>query len=219
MDEILSRAGSASSPDPTGQRLVSIVFANPSSPVWRDLTTNRAFLDDRSGNKWDLFFAGMSGYHWMEGERFAVKLRDSTWPEQSWSRYHNPGIFRDVEHAVVNGHRMALAGANNYDQNPWTYSGGTDLVSFLAYNGQPDWLSLVSVRLDRPGVTSWSEHLERLPRGYGIGRRIRSIVNWRLENPAPVAQGEVQGFHSPKPLTGRPNVWSGESSAMRPSSS
>ncbi|MGX1267994.1 hypothetical protein [Streptomyces phaeoluteigriseus] len=99
--DVLSRAPAfGTSSNPAGQRLISIVFANPTSPVWRDVHTNRAFLDDRSGDKWDLFFAGMSAFARMD--RGAKELWDPFWRKE-WHRYFNPEKFREIELAVQSG--------------------------------------------------------------------------------------------------------------------
>ncbi len=61
--------------NPLGERLVSVVFAHPGSHVWSELETNRAFLDSRSGEKWDLFFAGLSAGTPMPHEANPFKTR------------------------------------------------------------------------------------------------------------------------------------------------
>lgn len=139
-DDVLRRTPAFGTPEnPTGSRLVSIVFANPGSSVWDDLLTNRAFLDDRSGEKWDLFFAGLSAYGPSEPE--AQLLRKL--PEPPYSLYHNPRHFRGIEQEVRGG--VARASQRDSIARPeWRYSGGTDLVSFMCHGQEPDWLSLAA---------------------------------------------------------------------------
>ena len=139
-EDVLRRTPAFGTPgNPTGSRLISIVFANPGSGVWDDLVTNRAFLDERSGEKWDLFFAGLSAYGPSEPE--ATLLREFS--EAPYSLYHNPRHFRDIEQEVRAG--IASASERGSDMQPrWRYSGGTDLVSFMCYGQEPDWLSVAS---------------------------------------------------------------------------
>lgn len=138
-DDILRRTPPFGTPEnPTGARLVSIVFANPGSGVWDDLVTNRAFLDERSGNKWDLFFAGMSAYGPSEPDAQLIRQ----FPRDPYSIYHNPRHFGRIEREVLNGLQGADSGLGEKPQ--WRYSGGTDLVSFMCYGGAPDWLSLAT---------------------------------------------------------------------------
>jgi hypothetical protein len=147
-ESILTRADeSRSNLDPTGKRLVSIIFANPGSPIWLDLTNNCAYLDARSGEKWDLFFAGMSVYASEHGESDAVQLPPLR--NANLNRFFNPHIFHEVETAIRDGQSKALSTSND-DREPWRFSGKTDLVSFMVYDGEPEWLTLKSVELEMP---------------------------------------------------------------------
>lgn len=159
---------------------------------------NRAFLDDRSGDKWDLFFAGVSGYARMEED--AIELSDPYWsegrdrsPRGSGGRrspsstcpalYLNPTKFREVEEAVAKGHQRALATAEE-NREPWHYSGATDLVSFMVYHGEPDWLSLLGVRLDMP-----------------LGELTEGFREWEVDDLDPdLAPGGVRYTGGPLPL-------------------
>jgi hypothetical protein len=145
-DDILNRAEFFGRQRPMQDRLVSVVFANPSSPVWEDLHTNRAFLDERSGDEWDLFFAGMSAYGSMPGEREPVKLREI---DRNVWLYLNPSHFGEIEHWILRGQGEAPRDVTER-REPWRYSGGTDLVTFMVYARDPDWPSLVSVALYAP---------------------------------------------------------------------
>ncbi|HEY3261620.1 MAG TPA: hypothetical protein VGJ95_15360 [Pseudonocardiaceae bacterium] len=149
---------------------MSIIFANPSSPVWRDLRMNRAFLDQRSGEKWDLFFAGMSGYRPMD--RRAIPIADPSW-HWEWTRYVNPEYFDEVERGVSDGHRIALEAAGRRNQAAWRYRGGTELISFMVYDGEPDWLSLVAVPLDGPADT--------LRPGRSLTEITEGLRNWQTD--------------------------------------
>ena len=125
--DILGRAGILAAQHPTGTRLVSVVFANPASPIWADVQTDRAFIELRTGDKWDLFFAGA---------------------DQDL-RHPDPVSFAELTRWIHEGHSDALAEAKDYMRRPWSYSGGTNLVSFMVYGSDPlpDWLSLVSTDL------------------------------------------------------------------------
>jgi hypothetical protein len=165
-DDILMRAPAWGKPlEPFGQRLISIVFARPSSPVWRDLETNRAFLDLRSGDAWDLFFAGMSAFAAQEAD--AIPIADPNW-HGGYTRYLNPRAFREIEETIYRGQRR-IAEKADHEFEVWRYSGETDLVSFMCYAREPDWLSLRSVRIEESpagrsislgqiteGLTRWS---------------------------------------------------------------
>jgi hypothetical protein len=174
--------------------LVSVVFANPTSPIWREVHANRAFLDERSGVGWDLFFAGMSGFAPMPNEDDAVKVWDISW-EQEWWRYFNPRSFGEVESWIVSGQSSALPTAE-VRLRAWRYSGGTDLVSFMVYGSNPDWLSLKSVPL-------YSTDGERLT----LVHITEGLRRWALDDVDPsLAPGEVP-TSSQRLLTGA-LVWS-----------
>lgn len=151
--EILNRAEAYAQPRPLRDRLVSIVFANPTSPVWADLKGNHAMLDARSGDSWDLFFAGLSAYSSMPRERSAVQVPPRPPGRKRPDRdefpgWFNPGMFTQIAGDVEHGQRRALRAAD--DRRPgWRYSGGTDLVSFMVYGREPDWLSLRNISLYR----------------------------------------------------------------------
>lgn len=172
-EEILDRAEAFGRGRELCDRLVSIVFANERSPVWSDLTSNRAFLDSRSGESWDLFFAGLSGYGPMpkdrdRAQRLFMKSRKYS-DEVIESPYFNPTYFTEIEQLVSREHAQAVEGSSEH--GPWRYSGGTDLVSFMVYGRNPDWLSLRAVRLysvsGRPvdlfeaveGLARWQEEI------------------------------------------------------------
>jgi len=145
-DEILNRAELYGQHRPLHDRLVSIVFANPTSPVWADLHGNRAMLDVRSGSSWDLFFAGLSGYHPMPHDRNSVRLQASSRRKANFLGYFNPRSFDQIVGDVEHGQRRAFQAAHD-PRAWWRYSGGTDLVSFMVYGREPDWLSLHDVSL------------------------------------------------------------------------
>lgn len=184
-EDVLRRAPAFGDPeDPLGARLISLVFAPPISPIWRDVRTNRALLDLRSGEKWDLFFAGMSAF--AKSDTAAIPIVDPAWSE-GWRRYFNPRHFDDVERRVRMGHDRALdqvARVPGYARRVgWRYSGGTDLVSFMCYAREPDWLSLVSTRL----YDSGGRHIT-------VGEVTEGLRDWR-DGPTDVdlAPGEFVG--------------------------
>lgn len=161
---------------PLADRLVSIVFANPGSPIWADLAVNRAFLDERSRLQWDLFFAGISAFAPMPSESESVAIRLH---RRDFIPVFNPGIFSEVESRVVVGHANAVKAAGS-NATPWRYRGGTDVVSFMVYSKEPDWLSLKSVPL-------YTSHGDQLT----LVHVTEGLRNWQEEEVDPLlAPGE-----------------------------
>jgi hypothetical protein len=143
VDDILNRIDCFGDRLPLSDRVVSVVFANPGSSVWRDLQTNRAFLDERTGDHWDLFFAGLSAFASVEDD---AQIIGAYYTRSDFPAFYNPRAFSEIEQWVAQGHRSALA-REQPKPRPWTYKGGTHVVSFMAYAGDPDWLSLKSIPL------------------------------------------------------------------------
>lgn len=74
-------------------------------------------------------------------------------------------IVGDVEH----GQRRALRAAD--DRRPGSpHSGGTDLISFMVYGREPDWLSLRSISLYR--ATSYE---------LDLGHVVEGLRGWQRE--------------------------------------
>ncbi|MFC0623173.1 hypothetical protein [Kribbella deserti] len=147
LDQILKRARLAADPaDPLGERLISMVFAPPGHPVWTELRCTVAYLNAQSGAAWDLFFVGMP----------AIERPDlvQTWLRREWPKHFRPEKFNEVARQVQLEHRRALEVAGQSRSDRWRHTGGADLVSIMAYDGAPDWLSLTHVRLDQPGSQS-----------------------------------------------------------------
>lgn len=147
VEDILARVDEHRAGRETGDWLVSVVFADPGSPVWRDLRSNRSFMDHRTGDDWDLFFAGLSLFG--PTEVTSQKI-DDVFRSTDFPAYFNPQRFREIELWVAEGHAAALVADAQHEglaAEPWRYRGGTDVVSFMAYNAEPDWLSLKSVPL------------------------------------------------------------------------
>lgn len=173
-DQILDRADMFGTARPLSDRLVSIVFANPTSPVWTELQGNRSFLDARSGDAWDLFFAGLSGYAPDPRSHDATPI-DHLMHRPRFPGYFNPELFNEVERAVETGHRMAVTADPSIGRG-WRYLGGTTLVSFMVYGRQPDWASLRDVPL-------YGEDGERLSLTHiveGLARWQEEVVDPRL---------------------------------------
>ncbi len=126
--------------DPTGERLVSLVFAPPGARLWRELKYSVAYLDAQTGDDWDLFFIGVP----------AVAKKDSN-HRLDWSRLYQPKAFFQVEHEVYRHHANALEQAGLDVGRAWRHTGGSDMVSVLAHHGKPDWLSLTACRIDSRG--------------------------------------------------------------------
>jgi hypothetical protein len=152
--------------DGANEALVSIVFAPPASTVHRDLANAFAHLHLRSGQNWDLFFAGYNWsrakvgphgnllHHTFSAEAFDHLADDISW-RHGWylRRAESPG-----------------------DRQPWRYSGRTDLVSVMAHRAAGpdliDWLSLRSVT-----VTDANDNYVT----YGLGEIVEIMADWRAE--------------------------------------
>jgi hypothetical protein len=192
LQEVLERSGfMAPRPDSLPElRLVSIIFAHPHRTVFQDLKANRAYYDQRSGDAWDLYFAGyyMYGRRTYDSEGFSV-MRYSN-PHDDW--WFGPSSFNNLRRDLQNLHGRAVDSAPRRKKVvPWRYSGTPELVNFLVHRGVPDWLSLVSVRLTEgverepdsylPAIveahSDWQEY--RLPPGYETGERPRSAAQVR----------------------------------------
>lgn len=138
LDDVFKRARSVTDQsDPTGERLVSLVFAPPRARLWRELKYSVAYLDAQTGDDWDLFFVGVP----------AVARKDSK-HGGDWSRYYQWDKFRAVEREVYHQHANALESAGLGVRTAWRHTGGSDLVSVLTHHGKPDWLSLTACRID-----------------------------------------------------------------------
>jgi len=177
--DILSRGPAFGTREaPLGERLVSVVFAHPGSHVWNELETNRAFLDARSGEQWDLFFAGMSAFAPMPHEPQPFRLGRS---RHGAPRLFNPKSFTRVADRIAREHAAVLG--DDEARSAWRYSGGTDLLSFMCYSRQPDWLSLKSVRL-----YPWSN----LGPGTSLSEVTEGLRRWQVGQAAPeFAPGEA----------------------------
>ncbi len=141
LDDVFKRAKKVTDrSDPTGERLVSLVFAPPRARLWHELQYSVAYLDAQTGNDWDLFFIGVP----------AVARKDSN-RGQDWSRFFQPTAFFQVEHEVYRHHANALQQAGLGVGRAWRHTGGSDMVSVLAHYGKPDWLSLTACRIDSRG--------------------------------------------------------------------
>lgn len=174
LDAVLRRAEVYGSPHPLRDRLVSIVFAEPASLVISDLRTNRVFWDELTGESWDLFFAGYYQYG-SHGDAHPIPVDPHPDREGAWQ--FSPRAFREflgeVEHAMG---RARL-------RHPWRFSGTADLVSFMAYGGEPDWESLRSV--DLCGTTAPQ------PGQHPLGEVVEGLRRWQDEEPDPsFAPGE-----------------------------
>jgi hypothetical protein len=147
--------------------------------VWQDLQANRAFLDVRTGNDWDLFFAGLSAFKASDRDAIAI---DPSRRKRDFPAYHNPHAFTSIERWVTGGHRAALA-ADRSEKEPWSYQGGTDVLSFMTYGRDPDWLSLKAA----PLYTAEGEPLRLVHVAEGLAQ-------WKTDNvDSHLAPGEALG--------------------------
>lgn len=161
LDDVLRRADVYSAGGPLRGRLVSVVFANPASVVVSDVIANRAFWDEMTGESWDLFFAGYYAYG-SHGDAEEVCL-SRTPTEGSW--YFSASRFRRFLHDID----LSLPAEV---RNRWRFSGGADLLSFMVYGGDPDWLSLRPVDLI-DGADAQA-----------LGHAIEGLRGWQGEEPS-----------------------------------
>lgn len=121
------------------ERIVSLIFATPTARLWKELKSSIDYLNAQSGPGWDLFFIG-------------IPVGDGVRPSRNWARRFCPHSFKAAADQVRRSHANALIAdgmaANTAFQVAWRHSGGADLVNLMVYAGNPDWLSLHSVRLE-----------------------------------------------------------------------
>lgn len=178
LEDVLRRAEIYASPHPLRDRLVSIVFAEPSSLVISDLKTNRVFWDEMTGESWDLFFAGYYAYG-SHGDRNPIDVNPNSDQDEPWC--FSPKMFRGLLQAVEYG-GVDPWGMERNEAAGWQFSGTADLVSFMVYGGEPDWASLRAVELVGSAADS-----EGRP---SLGRAIEGL---RRDDPDPAfAPGEFQ---------------------------
>lgn len=153
--------------------LVSVVFAQPSSVVFRDLSSNYAYLDLRSGTAWNLYFAGYGRKAW---GRFPQSRRVGR-----SSEIFSPSRFREMIHEVSASHEAALQDAQDIPEprTAWRYSGTCDLVSLMAYPRRDrsvhwDWLSLRDLQL-----TDGNDRYVDT----GLGEVVETLSDWRTGSP------------------------------------
>lgn len=155
--------------------------------VVSDVVANRAFWDELTGESWDLFFAGYYAYG-SHGDAQAICL-DRSPHEGSW--YFSASQFRrfllDVE--------MSLPAEMS---RRWRFSGGADLVSFMVYGGDPDWLGLRAVDLIEGAEAE------------ALGRAIEGLRRWQEQEPsAAYAPGSVDsGVSVPRDALREALKWS-----------
>jgi hypothetical protein len=151
------------------EALVSLVLAPPASVVLRDLRSNFAYLDLRSGLGWDCFFAGYGA--------------------DRWGRFEGRGEFRAEDFR-----RLVKQVAYRYEKavaERWRYSGKCDVVSWMVYRGARtkavfDWHSMRAVTL--------TDANDRYA-GQSLGEMVEVLSDWRDEEPglAAFAPGEAPG--------------------------
>lgn len=174
LDDVLRRAELFGGAHPLRDRLVSVVFSQPASLAISDLSVNRVFWDELTGESWDLFFAGYYAYGG-HGDAHPICVDPDPSRGGAWhfspNRFHE--LLRDVERAMQ---RSGL-------RQQWRFSGEADLVSFMVYGGEPDWPSLRSVQLlGRFGAQD----------APSLGRVIEGLRRWQDEEPdAEFAPGSI----------------------------
>ena len=164
-DGVLRRAELFGGNAPLRDRLVSVVFANPSSLVITDLDSNRVLWDELTGESWDLFFAGYYRYGGYEDRR-PVQLDRNQQRGDSWM--FSPRMFAEFMSDMEQS--MARARLDEV----WRFSGSADVVSFMVYGGEPDWHSLRAVELCELGAPDGAPRL---------GRVVEGLRRWPGEEP------------------------------------
>ncbi|GAA1664157.1 hypothetical protein GCM10009733_072380 [Nonomuraea maheshkhaliensis] len=142
--------------------MVSVVFAHPRSIVFRDLRNNFAYINVRSGEAWDVYFAGYVKVPLINRWRFDAES------------------FNETRKAIESLHQKALRSIHSPAQyaRSWNFSGTADIVSFMAYLQDDihlDWLSLHACRL----LDADGRYLR-----YSLGEIVESLSDWRKEDDA-----------------------------------
>lgn len=120
----------------------------------------------------------MSAFAPMPHEREPFRLGRSP---QGAPRLFNSRSFSRIADRISREHSTALGAEGS--GAAWQYSGGTDLVSFMCYSREPDWLSLRSVRL-----YPWS----RLGPGTSLSEVTEGLRRWQSGQVSPeFAPGEA----------------------------
>ncbi|MGI9003482.1 MAG: hypothetical protein ACR2GH_17800 [Pseudonocardia sp.] len=176
LERVLQRSWNERTHDPLGQRLISIIFARPTSFVWDELSRSCGFLDSRSGDAWDLFFAGTTR-----------DFREMRFRENRRGGSFRSDLFNELMRDFKERERDALQSARS-SKTPWKFSGGTDLVNLISYEGRPDWLSVKSIQLEGRGngraTYTLAEITECLSEWESDGAE-RSLMPGELPHPIP----------------------------------
>ena len=155
LEGIIRRASFYGREHPLHDRLVSVLFALPASLPMRTLKDARVCWDAETGDSRDLFFAG---YHpdraWTNTERETRLIHRSG---GNW--WFDPASQVELADTIGAEHARAMSAAGG--RSSWTRSGNVDLVSFMVYGQEPDWLSLKSVAI----TGSRGEYIDRLSLG------------------------------------------------------
>lgn len=179
-ESVTTRVGLFGADRPMMDRLVSIVFADPASLVIKDLSVNRALWDEATGDAWDLFFAGYFAYggEWYDPDAKSIDQD----PQRIGAWMFSPRQFHHLAEDVATR------------SGTWRFSGGADLISFMAYGTEPDWASLRGVNL-LDGRSSDA--------GSSVGQVVEGLRRWQEEEPdsrfAP-GMSPLGDFHSAKVL-------------------
>lgn len=108
-------------------QVVALMFVQPDSRVIGTADRRKEYFDARTGEAWDLYFAGYYRWGWMPGGKALTDAADGP----QFSAVAFDGMRRFVE-----------------GSSDWRYSGDCDLVvvnAYLASGGEPvvDWESLL----------------------------------------------------------------------------
>ena len=119
-----------------GPSVLAIIFAHPDTEAIRTLDTRGDYLNIRSGETWDLFFAG---YYSSDAPRTEKQLES----KPVGDHFARDWYFNSMAFEKLRGHVERMSGGR------WQYSGETDLVLvnvWLPEHGEPtiDWESTQS---------------------------------------------------------------------------
>jgi hypothetical protein len=138
----------------------------------RQLRDARAFWDAETGESWDLLFAGYQPYR-----AYTESEVETRFPHNSGHWWFDPEKFLRLAEKISEEQNVALLSVDG-SADRWRYSGKVDLVSFMAYGGEPDWCSLKSVCL----TDSRGEYRD----GHSVDEVIVSLRHWQNEDIADI---------------------------------
>lgn len=154
-----------------GPFVLAFLFAHPDCDALRMLDTRGSYFDCRTGDTWDLFFAGY--YRSTEGSYFE---------REAGARPVGRG-YADTWYFHARDFNTLREHVEKSSEQRWEYSGGTDLVlvsGYLPERGEPtiDWASTIAGQ-----VTDQATGVRTLTLGEIVERMTRDLET-SMEDPA-----------------------------------